>query len=248
MTTRFSVITVCYNAAHCLERTMASLFAQTWPHVEYIVVDGNSTDGTQAVVQRHAPRIDKFVSEPDKGIFDAMNKAIGLSGGDVLFFLNADDAFCDPQVLADVAACFEADPALDLVYGNVVHVNGAQQRRRRFHWVNARNIYFGDLCHQVVFARRALFQRVGGFDLAYPVNADYDWLLRAFSGGARTRYLNRDIAYFADGGFHTQQGLAHERERFAIKTKYRPAWQVRLGYWCLRLELKLRKLQGQAIS
>lgn len=245
---RISIVTVCYNAAGCIEPTMASVFSQTWPNVEYVIVDGNSRDGTQGIVQRHAGRIDTFVSEPDKGIFDAMNKGIGLAQGDVLFFLNADDAFCDPQVLSDVAKCFAADPALDLVYGNVVHTAGVQRRKHSFHWVTPRNIHFGDLCHQAVFARRRLFDRIGGFDLAYPINADYDWLLRAFSTGVRSQYLDRDITYFAEGGFHMQQGRAHDKERQAIKRKYHPAWRVWLGYWLLRVELKLRKWQGQAIS
>jgi glycosyltransferase involved in cell wall biosynthesis len=248
MPTQFSVITVCYNAASCIQPTIESLAAQTWPHIEYIVVDGLSKDGTQAIVQGYGDRINTFVSEKDKGIFDAMNKGIALATGDVLFFLNADDAYCDPEVLADVAQCFDADPALDMVYGNVILTSGSARRQRSFHWVNARNIYYGDLCHQVVFARRSVFERLGGFDLKLPTDADYDWLLRVFHSGAKARYIDRDITYFAEGGFHTQNAAAHEQERWGIKTRFRPAWRVWLGYWLLRAELKVRKLMGQSIA
>ena len=84
MATTFSIITVCYNAAKCIEPTIASLSAQTWPSIDFVVVDGNSKDGTQAIVRRHAERVSTFVSEPDQGIFDAMNKGTRLAKGDVL--------------------------------------------------------------------------------------------------------------------------------------------------------------------
>ena len=119
-TIKVSVITVCFNAAPTIERTIRSVCSQTGANVEYIVVDGGSTDGTLEILGRHAGRIDRLVSEKDEGIFDAMNKGIGLSSGDVVYFLNADDYFVDARVLADVARAFEEDPARAFVYGNVV--------------------------------------------------------------------------------------------------------------------------------
>jgi GT2 family glycosyltransferase len=89
---------------------------------------------------------------------------------------------------------------------------------------------------------------VGGFDLRYPINADYDWLLRVFQSGARYRYIDRDICTFAEGGFHMQNPEKLHRERWSIKCKYHPAWRVWLGYWTLRVNLKLRKLRGEHIS
>jgi len=248
MSTRFSIITVCYNAAACIRPTMDSLVAQRWPHIEYVVVDGLSKDGTQDIVRSYGDRVTTFVSERDKGIFDAMNKGIALAQGDVLFFLNADDVFCDPDVLADVAAQFDADPQLDLLYGNIVVTRDGQQHPRRFHWVTPRNIYYGDLCHQAVFARRSVFERLGSFNIQMPTDADYDWLLRVFDSGARTRYIDRNICFFADGGFHTQNQARHEAERWAIKTQYRAPWRAWLGYWLLRVELKARKLRGESIG
>ena len=248
MSTRFSIITVCYNAAGCIRPTMDSLVSQSGADIEYIVVDGASKDGTQDIVRSYGERVSTFVSEKDKGIFDAMNKGISLATGDVLFFLNADDVFCDPAVLRDVAAQFDADPSLELVYGNIVVTRDGHKHPRRFHWVTPRNIYYGDLCHQAVFARRSVFQRLGAFNLSMPTDADYDWLLRVFHSGARTRYIDRDICFFADGGFHTQNQARHEAERWAIKTRFRAPWRVWLGYWALRVELKLRKMRGESIG
>jgi glycosyltransferase involved in cell wall biosynthesis len=252
MSTQFSIITVCYNAAQCIGPTIDSLTRQTWPHIEYIVVDGQSKDGTQDIVRSHGSRVTTFVSEPDKGIYDAMNKGIALAQGDVLFFLNADDAFCDPGVLMDVGRAFDADPGLDVVYGNVVHTIGKGPSQRRvthsFHWITSRNIYFGDLCHQALFVRKRVFDRVGGFDLGYPINADYDWVLRIFHSGVKSLYIDRDVCDFAEGGFHMQHPEQQTRERLAIKHKYHTPLRTWLGYWALRVELKIRKLKGERIS
>ena len=242
-----SVITVCYNAASVIQRTIASVEEQTHPDIEYIVVDGGSKDGTQDIVRSHSLRIARFTSEKDAGIYDAMNKGVAMATGDFLFFLNADDVFCDKNVIADIAAAATAEPGADILYGNVMYASASQVRRRSFHWVTPRNIFFGDLNHQAVFARRQLFQSIGGFDLSYPINADYDWLLRVFHSGARARYVDRDISVFAEGGFHMQHAAKREAERLTIKDKYNPSWRRWLGYWALRVDLKLRKLKGQSI-
>jgi GT2 family glycosyltransferase len=164
-----------------------------------------------------------------------------------LFFLNADDAFCDERVLADVCKAFADNPELELIFGNVVYVGSGGARHRSFHWVNSRNIFFGDLCHQAVFARKALFDRCGGYDLSYPINADYDWLLRVFRSGVKYRYINRDIATFAEGGFHTKDRRRQQLERQAIKEKFHSPLACKLGYWRLRVVLKLRKMAGQDV-
>jgi glycosyltransferase involved in cell wall biosynthesis len=242
-----SVITVCYNAASLIERTIASVEEQTHADIEYIVVDGGSKDGTQDIVRRHAARIARFTSEKDAGIFDAMNKGVAMATGDFVFFLNADDVFCDKDVVADIAAAAVAEPDRDLFYGNVMYASASRVRRRSFHWVTGRNIFFGDLNHQAVFARRQLFDKLGAFDLSYPINADYDWLLRVFHSGARARYIDRDISVFAEGGFHMQHAEKREAERLTIKHKYNPSWRRWLGYWMLRVDLKVRKLKGQSI-
>lgn len=241
-----SVITVCYNAAPTLTQTLDSVRAQTWRPLESVVVDGGSVDGTQTIVARYDDIAGAVVSEPDQGIYDAMNKGIGLSRGEVLHFLNADDCFVDDGVAEDVMRLFEADPALDLVFGDAIYVSGEGEFLRSYRRVNARNLIFGDLCHQVVFARRRLFERCGDFNLAYRINADYDWLLRVFRGGARVRYLHRTIARFDSRGQSGQNVQRTEAERLIVRKTFMNPLRYATGMFAYRLLRKLRKLAGEA--
>jgi glycosyltransferase involved in cell wall biosynthesis len=246
-----SVITVCFNAAGVLPATVASLRAQQAAGVEWVVVDGASRDGSTDWLRAQQP--DRFLSEPDSGIYDAMNKALALASGEWLFFLNAGDAFADPATLADVAAALQrageegGAGAPDILWGDVLYVGARGERPRRFHWVTRRRLLFGDLCHQAVFVRRALVARIGNFDASLRYNADFDWLLRAFGAGARLQYLRRDIARFDDGGAHVQAGASSAAERNLVRARHLPLPLWRLGNWALRLELKLRRLAGQTI-
>lgn len=240
----FSIITVCFNAKPQLPGTCGSLRAQSHNGgVEWVVVDGASTDGSITWLVDQQP--DVFVSGSDSGIYDAMNKAIGLASGEWLFFLNAGDAFADDRVLHDVQAAIAAHPGAQIVYGDVLYVGAAGSRRKRFHWVTRRRLLFGDLCHQAVFVRRSLFQRTGPFDTALRWNADFDWFVRVFRAGARLHYMRRDIACFDDSGAHVQAGPRSEAERNLVRARYVPLLVWRLGNLALRVELKLRRLAGQ---
>lgn len=245
---RFSVITVSYNAMQVLPATVESLRKQSCKDYEWVVVDGASTDGAATWLAQQVPKY--FVSEPDTGIYDAMNKAVAAATGDWLFFLNAGDRFADDGVLASVAA--EIDSAIgqgavpDVVYGDVVYFGELGSHRKRFNWLTRRNLVYGDLCHQATFVRRALFARHGGFDTTLRYNADFDWFLRVFKAGASLQYLRRDIALFHDGGAHVVNHGRSEAERNSVRARYcaRPQWL--LGHWALRCELRLRRLLGDA--
>ena len=242
----FSIITVCFNSLAQLPSTVQSLRCQlAGGPFEWVVVDGASTDGSVAWLAGQQP--DQFFSGPDSGIYDAMNKASALARGQWLFFLNAGDAFADPQVLADVAQAIAAQPQADIVFGDVLYVGAGGVRRKRFHWVTPRRLLFGDLCHQAVFVRRSLFQRIGPFDASLRWNADFDWFIRAVRAGARLHYLHRDIARFDDAGAHVQAGARSEAERDTVRARYLPVPIWRLGNWALRAEFKLRRLAGQTI-
>lgn len=242
-----SVITVCYNAGAVLPPTVASLRAQRTLGVEWVVVDGASRDGSTDWLRAQQP--DRFLSEPDRGIYDAMNKALALATGEWLFFLNAGDSFADAGTLVDVAAALQGtrDTGPDILWGDVLYVGSGGTRRRRFHWVTRRRLLFGDLCHQAVFVRRSLLARLGPFDASLRYNADFDWFLRAFRAGARLQYLRRDIARFDDAGAHVQAGERSEAERNGVRARYLPLPLWRLGNLALRVELKLRRLAGQEI-
>lgn len=240
-----SVITVCFNAGAVLPVTVASLRAQQADGVEWVVVDGASRDGSTEWLRAQQP--EQFLSEPDRGIYDAMNKAIGMARGQWLYFLNAGDAFADPQVLADVQAAIATAPGVEVLYGDVIYFGDRGERRRRFHWLTRRRLIFGDLCHQAAFMHRDLFARHGRFDTTLRWNADFDWFLRAFRAGARLRYLPRVIARFHDAGAHVQSGQRSAAERHQVHARYVPAWCWRLGNWALRVEHRLRRIAGQEI-
>lgn len=234
-----SVVTVCVNAAATIATTLDSVRAQTWRPLESVVVDGGSRDGTQDIVARYADITGTVVSEPDRGIYDAMNKGIDLARGEILHFLNADDSFVDEGAVAAAASIFTAEPDVDLVFGNAIYRSSDGAFLRRFKRVNARNLLYGDLCHQVVFVRRRVFERFGRFNLEYRINADYDWMLRVFRGGARVRYLPRAIVYYDAGGLSAANLTFTRAERMQVRLQYTTQSAYRIGEFGYRLRRKL---------
>ena len=117
---KVSIITVCLNCSMHIRKAIESVISQTYPLIEYVIIDGASTDGTVEIIEKYRDRIAHFISEPDTGLYNAMNKGIGAATGDILFFLNADDYFADENVVADVADVFSKNPDIDIVFGNQI--------------------------------------------------------------------------------------------------------------------------------
>jgi glycosyltransferase involved in cell wall biosynthesis len=226
---KFSIVTVCWNSAAVLKGARDSLLAQTYRDYEWVVVDGASNDNTMEIVRGFNAAPVVSVCEPDKGIYDAMNKGVGMARGEYVFFLNSDDALHDPEVLADVAKQLTAAPHTDLLYGNVTYEYPDRRMLRTFSHIDARSLPFEDLCHQAVFARRALFDRLGAFDTRFRLNADYDWLIRVFRSGAHTRWIDRRIARFTVGGAHVQDAKKLADERKLVRLQYMSPLTLLLG-------------------
>ena len=237
-----SVITVCFNAQQALPGTIASLQAQSLREREWVVVDGGSRDGTLALVQQAATPPAAFVSERDAGIYDAMNKAVGLARGEWLYFLNAGDRLCDPQVLADVMHYGKQHPTLQFLIGSVVVERGELRTLKTARWINHRTLAFTDPCHQAVFARRQLFDEVGLFDLAYPTSADYDWFLRVARAGHRLQHIDRSVAFFPAGGAHAANAAALANERYRIRRRYVGGCTLTAGTLAVRIANRLSKV------
>ncbi len=187
----FSIITVSFNNAATIGDTLRSVARQTWPHYEHVIVDGASRDDTAAVVRKLAGPRTKVVSEPDRGIYDAMNKGCARAKGDVICFLNADDFYADDDVLANVAKMMEAE-GLDAVLGDVsfFHPDNPEKTLRRYDsgYFSPARIGSGWMpAHPAMFVRRALYERVGPFRTDYRIAADFEWIARAFHDG-RVRY------------------------------------------------------------
>ncbi len=180
-----SVVTATWNCAATLPDCLASVAAQTWPGVEHVIIDGASTDGTLAVLERHRGQLGQLVSEPDRGIYDALNKGIARARGEVVGFLHADDLYAGPEVLARVAAAF-ADPAVSAVYGDLQYVRREDTSRVIRHWRSApfrrAALEWGWMPpHPTLYVRREWYARIGGFDTRYRIAADYDSILKLFT-------------------------------------------------------------------
>lgn len=210
---KFSVITVCWNAAGTIGDTLASVAAQIGPEVEHIIIDGGSTDGTLEIVERFARPGLHVLSGPDKGIYDAMNKGLALATGDVIGFLNADDFFCRTDALALIESGFRADPECGAVAGGIVLVDPSDvtqviraiSTRSYGRWM-AR---FGIMVpHPAVYTRRPLANRIGLFRPDFRISSDFDWLVRLLYGHSkRIAPLGVTLVTQRQGGISTQ-GLA----------------------------------------
>jgi glycosyltransferase involved in cell wall biosynthesis len=211
---KISIVTVVLNAVSSIDRCVGSLLSQTYDNTEYLVIDGGSTDGTLVRLAPYRDRIDYLVSEPDRGLYHAMNKGIRAATGDYVYFLNSDDVFCDGDVLADVASAMEKNPSIDLVYGDVLLRHGERfDRKRPPPILNRESLCRKGCCHQAVFARKTLLAETDGFSLEYRVVADLDWLARALARGATTMYLERDIAVFSLDGMSAAMNWREEKRR-----------------------------------
>ncbi|MEN3026355.1 MAG: glycosyltransferase family 2 protein [Chlorobiota bacterium] len=201
---RISIITVVLNDPR-VARALESIFAQeVEAEVETIVIDGGSLPPTRDILERYRHRLSVFVSEPDRGLYDAMNKGLLYATGDIIGILNADDQYADRFVLRDVAAVF-SDPTVEACYGDVVFVSPGTRRIVRY-WragpYRRWKYYFGWMPpHQTFFARRSVYERFGGFNLDYRIAADYELMFRLlFVGAICVQYIPRVLACMDSGG------------------------------------------------
>lgn len=205
----FSVITATFNSEQYLEQTILSVLKQTYCNIEYIIIDGGSTDGTLDIINKYRHRIAAVVSEPDSGIYDAFNKGVRLASGDVLSFLNSDDYFYDPSVLEQVAAAFSARPELKVIYGNVLMLDEKDGYERPHNHFGTPLTYedfrYGEMCpHQGMFVRKELFAAHGPFDLSYQIASDMEFAAYCFKHYEKyAQYLNCIVAVFRAGGIST---------------------------------------------
>ena len=220
----FSIITVTYNAAQTLEATVQSVISQTYHRVEYLIIDGVSTDGTLDIIHAYEDKINKVVSEPDKGLYDAMNKGLALATGDYVCFLNAGDKFHEDDTLEKMVHALYAAPSLpDVVYGEtqLVDAEGHFLRMRRLstpehlHWKSFKQGMV--VCHQAFFAKRSLAQP---YDLRYRFSADFDWCIRVMKQSTVLLNTHLTLIDYLSEGLTTQNHQASLKERFAIMAKH----------------------------
>jgi glycosyltransferase involved in cell wall biosynthesis len=215
-----SVITVVYNNVRDIERTVKSVLQQTHPAIEYIVIDGGSTDGTLEVLKRYEDQLSQLHSEPDKGIYDAMNKGLKLATGDYVLFINSGDEIYAPDTVAKVFASAED---ADIYYGETELYNEDWQpigmRRLRtpekFDWTGFKRGM--TISHQAIYVKRSIAPL---YDLNYKLSADIDWVIRAAKQARCIQNTHLIVAKYLAGGLSQKRHKESLKERFAILSKH----------------------------
>ena len=197
---KISIITITYNSASYLPDTIGSIRAQSYPNLEFIVVDGGSNDGTLDIIKSNADIITKWVSEPDNGISDAFNKGIRMATGDVIGIINSDDMLA-ANALSTINARIEADT--DVFYGNVENFGDDIDKTYVTKPGELSGLYVSmTLIHPAVFVRKSAYDKYGVFNLDYKCCMDRDLLLRMYSNGAKFQYVDETLARYRHGGIN----------------------------------------------
>lgn len=205
---KISIITVSYNAAATIETAIKSVISQKNADIEYLIIDGASEDQTLEIIEFYKQDISAVISEPDKGLYHAMNKGIEKASGDYIYFLNADDYLVNDSVISSVKDFLVHRPYFDVVYGNLQvrypHREPSLHRPPSPEKI-LDELICGALPHQATFARRSILQEMGGFNENYKVSADYDWFLRlAERPNTKIAYMPITVASYAINGQSSQ--------------------------------------------
>lgn len=203
---KVSIITVCYNACPSLEKTIDNVMKQKYPDKEFIIIDGNSTDGTQELIKSHGQHIDQWVSEPDKGIYDAMNKGIKLCSGEWAIFMNAGDTFASDEVLKEI---FSTPHDADVIYGDVKK-NGNIYKPHKC--CNAHRMLF---CHQSSLTKTACLRQYP-FDITHKMSADYKFFKQMMKAGRKFDYIDKVIADYDTTGISNTRRSDGIRDNISI--------------------------------
>lgn len=217
-----SIITICKNSARTITKTIESVLSQRYKGLEYIIVDGNSNDGTQAIIKSFGKDIDIFISEPDEGISDAFNKGIALSSGEIIGMINSDDVLL-PGVINRIQNYFTTHPDTEVLHGDVLLYSDANFIKRikppKFWWLPWRLILFN---HPATFVRKHVYQQHGVFSKDYKLGMDYDLFLRWQRTGVHISYLSEPLAKMQTGGVGGQSPFLSfaENRQALLKNRY----------------------------
>lgn len=205
---KVSIITVCYNSEDTIEDTIKSISQQSYSNIEYIVIDGRSSDRTNEIIGYYDSAVSIHVSENDSGLYDAMNKGIALSTGDIVGILNSDDVFYDNNSIQDIVSKFVEDATLDAVYADVGFYDKSLKSKIRHY--SSKGFSFSKLkfgimpAHPSLYVKRSCFDVVGHYSLSYKIAADFDMVVRLFSKlKFRSKYLPKELVKMRVGGIST---------------------------------------------
>ena len=233
---KISIITVCYNSEKTIEKTFQSVKSQTYGNIEYIVVDGGSKDTTVHLIQEYKEIVSQWVSEPDKGLYDAMNKGVKMATGDVVGVLNSDDIFTDEKVLENVANFHLENKNLDASVGNIIQFNDAGKTVRKYsakNW-NPEKLKIGFMpAHPAIFFKRELFDKFGSYHLDFTIGADYELITSwKFSNITTSSMLIGGLSSSGVGSYQLiskeiKKALSRNDIKFSyLKVKLRGFWKI----------------------
>lgn len=219
-----SIITVVRNGEIHLREAIESVIGQNWPNIEYIIIDGGSTDGTLDIIKEYNRQIDYWVSEPDHGIFDAMNKGIAKANGELIGLLNADDWY-EPEAVETAILAWREKKLPGIYYGDkyLVHVDLALKYEFRASLAYWRGM---TVCHQAMFVHRDVYTHLGCYDTDLRLAADFDFLVRAIRNNVPLVPLHRFVVNFRDDGASAQALLTGNMEIAAVLRKYFGFWST----------------------
>ncbi|WET02069.1 glycosyltransferase family 2 protein [Flavobacterium sp. YJ01] len=206
---RITIITVCYNRKATIEKAIKSVLSQNYHDIEYIIIDGNSKDGTQRVIESYRDRISQYISEPDKGMYDAINKGLKLATGDVIGLMHSDDEFYDTKAISRIAARFNTDSSIEGIYGDGVYVtNDSDERlvRDRIGGVfSLKKVKGGWLpLHPTVYLKKSIIDKHGLYNLDFKIASDTEFLLRyLYKYKIKMSYIDKYIVKMRMGGMST---------------------------------------------
>lgn len=213
MKPKISIITITFNSECYLEQTISSIISQTYANIEYIVVDGGSSDATLEIIHNYDSKIDKWISEPDHGIADAMNKGIKLSSGDYILFIHSDDYLINQKVIEK--AVFEMTALNDIILFDIfLEKNGNRilhSPKGLIWWTNFKTTVF----HQACFCSKKLLDKIGIFDKTFQIAMDFDFFLRAYRANANFSYIKLPLSVMRLEGISSRLGWNSLQKRFS---------------------------------
>lgn len=245
---KISIITVVYNNEKTIKEAIESVLNQYYSNIEYIIIDGNSSDTTVNIINEYKDKLGYFISEKDNGIYDAMNKGIKAATGDVIGILNSDDLYQDTNVIETVMNQFNKNPSIDIVYGDLVYVKNDNVNKVVRNWKS--NPYYNRFFengnvppHPSLFVKKTVYEKAGHFNLDFKLAADYEFMLRIFKKhNFNSKYINRVIVKMRLGGATNQSFSNIKKQNIEILK----AWKhnhLKLPFLLMPLRIIKRLIQ-----
>ncbi len=223
---KISIITICYNSEKTIKDTIESVLSQTYPDVEYIIIDGRSKDGTLDIVKKYSSQIAEIISEPDKGIYDAMNKGIKKATGEIIGIINSDDFYCNKDIIATVVNQFKKT-GVDACYGNIQYIDRDNIEKKVRFWrageYRKEKLRSGWIMpHPAFFVKRSVYEKYGLFNLDFKIAADYELMLRFLLRHITLSYIDETLVSMREGGT-SAASIKHRKKGWR---ELKRAWEV----------------------